>query len=488
MSVFNKKSLSYTLLFCTALSAAGCGWYHKIYDSFFFEPNKWQDDVKIGPRRLPAENPGTAADMANKKAMAQKSGGPFAYPSQGGTAPAGQMGGMPPTDPKFNGKIPMPPRPPMPQSGNYPSPNDSFQPQSTKLPAWTKGMDAPEGDMPSPYGNPGNSGMNPSMPGQHMIRHYETMSNDVYMDGLKTVKPKDRISQAELPKLASDKKSMFVSDNYAPQAKKTDGKSMFPLEEYAPKSDVPVTSDKKPSFPKLTDVPKNPDEPFDKNKINAGIDSLVKELDNANAKRDAILKTSTGDNGKNPAPLASDNDAAALGITPKKATDTDSDVLKKAAPAAKPESKKKQANLNERRPVMGNIKAETEKKTPRFIGEEDKVSTNKFNDDLKAVLEPASQKSSEPAQDKVTPENPPAQSKPETGEISPIKPDAPKAPVKAKPLVTAKEAPKTTNISTPPPPIVTPSAPIVTVEGIKSTDSSTGLLPNSRYTGRRMGQ
>jgi hypothetical protein len=489
MSVSIKpKALSYALLFFTAFSAAGCGWPKKIHDIFFFEPNKWQDEIDIGARRLPEQNPGTpAAELARKKAM-QKSGGPFAYPAQNSGAP---MGSMPPPD-NFDGKMPpppMPPRPPMPQAGDYPAASDGFQPQGTKLPAWTKGIN-PDEPMPTPYGNPANNGLNPYQPSQHMIRRYETMANDVYMDGLKVVKPKNSISQKELPNIKPDKNSMFISDNYAPKVKKSDAKSMFPLEEYTPKSDTPVTSSKS-AFPKLSDIPKNP-EPFDKDKVNAEIHSLISELDKADSKRDAVLKEAES-SVKTPAPLPRDNDAAALGVETKKITDTDKDILEKLSPTAKANAEKtakESSNLTERRSVLGNIKAiSEEKKTPKFINDDD-VATNKFNDDLKAVL---TTPDTPTANIQTTPE-PPA-SAPAHNDISNNEPVAAvSSPVPmntGKPDSTKVYEHATTealSVDHAPPPIVTialPPSPKVTVDSKKSTTVNKGLLPNSRYADRR---
>ncbi|MCE3232577.1 MAG: hypothetical protein K0R98_834 [Rickettsiaceae bacterium] len=354
----NKKQICYALLFSTAVGISACSWPGQFWDAtagkIFFKPNKWQDELELGPRRVPAENPNSGAilDSARKSYTknrgAQSTGSPYPYP------PANSS---------------------MPTMPGYPSPNDRFQPQNI-VPYGAGGTTGKRSNMPIPYpGSTDNDDLNPMMPGQHYIRRFEPMANELYTDGFTVLAKNEVIHQQELPNISPKKVDLFTQEEKGLENKKH-SKNMFPIPEYAPKPDAPIVQASS-SFPKLKDVPQNPEPTPDKDKFNSDIDSLLKELDKANAKRDA-------DHGKQPKQLpektkkkkpdgevnaGQDADAAALKIKEHIAEDIDKAVLT----ASNPQDKKdeKPVDFSKRRPVFGNIKAVAEdKKKPKMINEE----------------------------------------------------------------------------------------------------------------------
>jgi hypothetical protein len=395
------------LLIAITSGITACSWPKAIWDFTFgrleVKPNEWQDNIEIGPRRAPADNPGSGGPYDQElKKHAKKTGGPYPYPNAGaGQAPMAPMGGMPPmsgssmdmapmgaapmgspmgmganpNDPMnpanfppdpYAGKAPKTAKPPM----MLPPPPGKFQPMgSSKYPS-LQDNNTPMGDgLPSGGDMNSPDDMNPAYLKHYedspsLIRKFEPTAADSYIDingkvvSMDTPPKRGKKSKSEIAADAAigthNTTSMFPLEDYTPpEAKKSArSSSMFPLEEFTPKSSV--SDAPAPAEAASTDAPS-----MDRRKVNTNINGIIGELDKAT--------------GKTPEPQANnkkpdvnldkridENNAAALGIV-----DGDTQALsdtKLTRDIEKVDTKGKKAPIDDI--VIGDNKQADASKTP----------------------------------------------------------------------------------------------------------------------------
>ncbi len=247
--------------------------------------NKWQEELVLGPRRKPSANPGTSGwnggeneqTVATPSARSRQMPTPSPYGGASGGAMMPPKGGMViPYPSAMGGQGSMGGMP-----GGYDDPGSMGGPMGGGMDP-SGGMGMPMGGgyptPPSPYGSGGNAG--PYDPGNHkFVRKFEPMAAEFSKD------EKGQVYQAKFEPTDLD----VVMEQGKKPAKHGDKNSMFPIEEYKPKSDIAETamSSSPSSYPKLGTVPDKP--VISKEELNSKVDSLMNDLDNAN-KHNSIMQ------------------------------------------------------------------------------------------------------------------------------------------------------------------------------------------------------